>query len=294
MNTAGKTIQIFLPTGDPSGLRLAEITTRIVQVVEIPRPQLDTFLAREESKSVGAYFLIARGESEVADQSVYVGETEELGARLKQHHASKDFWDRALCVISRTHSLTKTHVRFLEWLCIQEIKKADRFKLVNGNASACPHVSEALKAEILEVFDTARTLLSTLGFQLFDPLVADAIKADAHTRFYCKGAGGAQGEGYYTNEGFVVLKGSIARKDPVSSFLKYKRNKERDELIAAEKLLDQGDHLVYAEDVLHNSPSAAAICVLGRNASGWKEWKNIDGVDLDTIYRTPNDTEATQ
>jgi hypothetical protein len=34
--------------------------------------------------------------------------------------------------------------------------------------------------------------------------------------------------------------------------------------------------------------------VLGRNANGWTEWKNTDGVDLDTIYRTPNDAEAAQ
>lgn len=294
MNTAGKTIQIFLPTGDPSGLRLAEITTRIVQVVEIPRVQLDTFLAREEAKAVGAYFLIARSESEAGDQQVYVGETEELGTRLKQHHASKDFWDRALCVISRTQSLTKTHVRFLEWLCIQQIQQAGRFKLVNGNAAACPHASEALKAEILEVFDTARTLLSTLGFRLFDPLVSEATKADTQTRFHCKGAGGANGEGYLTNEGFVVLQGSIARKEPVKSFLKYKLNHERDELLAAGKLRDQGDHLVYGEDVLHNSPSAAAICVLGRNANGWTEWKNKDGVDLHTMYRASSEPEQEQ
>ena len=29
-----KTIQIFLPSGDPRGIRIAEVTTRIVQVVE--------------------------------------------------------------------------------------------------------------------------------------------------------------------------------------------------------------------------------------------------------------------
>lgn len=67
MKPAGKTIQIFLPTGDPSGLRLAEITTRIVQVVEVPRPQLDTFLARPEAQEVGTYFLIARGDTEASD-----------------------------------------------------------------------------------------------------------------------------------------------------------------------------------------------------------------------------------
>ena len=280
MNTAGKTIQIFLPTGDPSGLRLAEITTRILQVVEVPRPQLNDFLKRQEAKDVGAYFLIARGETEASDQRVYVGETEELGQRLKDHHASKDFWDRALCVISRTKSLTKTHVKFLEWLCIQQIQQAGRFNLENGNIGARPHVSEALEAEIMEVFDTARTLLTTLGFPLFDPLLSEETKADSETRFHCKGAGGAKGKGYLTNEGFVVLKGSLARKKPVESFFKWEAHKLRDELLASGKLSDQGDVLIYTEDVLYKSPSGAAAGVLSRPANGWTEWKTKDGATL--------------
>ena len=39
-----QTIQIFLPAGDPRGMRVAEITTRIVRVIEVPRSQSATFL----------------------------------------------------------------------------------------------------------------------------------------------------------------------------------------------------------------------------------------------------------
>ena len=42
MTATPKTIQIFLPGGNPRGIRVAEITTRIVQVIEagerLPRP----------------------------------------------------------------------------------------------------------------------------------------------------------------------------------------------------------------------------------------------------------------
>lgn len=37
MNAHPQTIQIFLPSGDPQGIRVAEITTRIVRVIEVPR-----------------------------------------------------------------------------------------------------------------------------------------------------------------------------------------------------------------------------------------------------------------
>ena len=40
-----KTIQIYLPFGDPRGIRVAELTTRIVRVIEVPREQLDHFAA---------------------------------------------------------------------------------------------------------------------------------------------------------------------------------------------------------------------------------------------------------
>ena len=52
-----RTIQIFLPTGDPSGIRIAEITTSIIRVIEVPRNQLVDFLEMPESGQVGLYFL---------------------------------------------------------------------------------------------------------------------------------------------------------------------------------------------------------------------------------------------
>src|SRR6266478_2661705 len=39
-NAQAKTIQIFLPNGEPRGIRIAELTTRIVQAVLIPRSDL--------------------------------------------------------------------------------------------------------------------------------------------------------------------------------------------------------------------------------------------------------------
>ncbi len=35
-----RTIQIFLPSGDPSGIRIAEQTTSIIRVIEVPRSDI--------------------------------------------------------------------------------------------------------------------------------------------------------------------------------------------------------------------------------------------------------------
>lgn len=58
MNSRAKTTQIFLPAGDPRGIRIAEITTRIVQVIEVPRSLLSDFLAMHESLKIAVYFLV--------------------------------------------------------------------------------------------------------------------------------------------------------------------------------------------------------------------------------------------
>jgi len=57
-----KTIQIYLPGGDPRGLRVAEITTRIVQAIEVPRSLLGEFFKMPESNRVAVYYLIGEDE----------------------------------------------------------------------------------------------------------------------------------------------------------------------------------------------------------------------------------------
>ena len=93
-----QTIQIFLPLGDPRGIRIAEITTRIVQLIEVPRPQLDVFLAMPESEPVAVYFLFGHSD-DGAEPKVYIGQTGDLRKRLASHNKDKDFWQRALVLI---------------------------------------------------------------------------------------------------------------------------------------------------------------------------------------------------
>jgi hypothetical protein len=53
----GKTIQIFLPDGNPRSLKIPEITSRTIQAILIPRAKLDDAAKRQELKNVGVYFL---------------------------------------------------------------------------------------------------------------------------------------------------------------------------------------------------------------------------------------------
>ncbi len=285
MSATPKTIQIFLPGGDPRGIRVAEITTRIVQVIEVPRSLLQDFLKMPESSQVAVYFLF--GESEDgAERKVYIGQTGDLRARLTWHNKEKEFWERALVLVSRTNSLTQTHALFLEWFCLQATRKAGRYADENGNGGSKPHTPAPLEADCLEIFDTGHTLLATLGYPLFDP-VATSAESKTDDIFYCK-ASGANGRGMYTQEGFVVLKGSVGRRESVPSIIGTAGGRIRDKLLESGVTRAEGDTVVFERDHLFRSPSTAALAVLGRTSNGWIDWKTKAGKTLDAVKRQSN------
>ena len=114
MQPTPKTLQIFLPQGSPSGIRIAELTTRIVQAVACPRTGLASLFQRQEIGHIATYFLFG-GSDEDSKPEAYVGQTEDLIGRLKAHDAKKEFWHTVVFLISRTHSFTQAHIRWMEW-----------------------------------------------------------------------------------------------------------------------------------------------------------------------------------
>lgn len=284
MTPTPKTIQIFLPGGDPQGIRVAEITTRIVQVIEVPRSLLlQDFLKMPESAQVAVYFLF--GESEDgAEQKVYIGQTGDLRARLAQHNKEKEFWERALVLISRTNSLTQTHALFLEWYCLQVARSAGRYTDENGNSGSKPHTPAPLEADCMEIYETGHTLLATLGYPLFDPVVKRTAPSKGEDIFYCKSSS-SNGRGMYTQEGFVVLKGSIGRRENVPSIVGTPGERLREKLLQSGIMRENGDKVVFERDHLFRSPSMAALALMGRTSNGWVDWKTKDGRTLDEVKR---------
>jgi predicted GIY-YIG superfamily endonuclease len=282
-----KTIQIFLPSGEPHGIRIAEITTRIVQVIEVPRSLLSSFLAIEQSAQVGVYFLIGE-HTEEGDRLIYVGQTGDLRARLTSHNQKKDFWERALVLVSKTNSLTQTHALFLEWYALQQIRSAGRFADENGNSGSRPHTPAPLEAECFEVFETGSVLVSSLGFPLFDPVAKPKQSEEPLQVFSLRSpSNGVDAKGLYTAEGFVVLAGSVGRADTAPS-LGETNERWRQRLLDSGVMRpnDQG-RLVFPKDHLFKSPSGAAIALLGRTANGWREWKSPHGQTLHELIREP-------
>jgi len=273
-----RTIQIFLPDGNPRGVKIAEITNRTVQAVFIPRASVDFALSRDELNNVGVYFLV--GESEDTGKPlVYVGETENCASRLQQHNKSKDFWQYAIVMISKTKSFTKSCVKYLEWYCHQQAQKAGRFALENGTQPKEAHLSESRAADLLDNFNDIKILVSALGYKIFDAIE----KPTDDDILYCKGKG-AIGTGKYTEDGFTVFKGSTCSLKPTKACASALK-KKRDVLCSNGILLEQDGYWVFSEDYIFGSPSTAACMIMARNANGWKEWKYKNGKTLDEVKR---------
>ena len=286
MQPRPRTIQIHLPKGDPRGLRVAELTTSIVRVTEVPRALLDQFQEMPEAKQVGVYFLINDDEDQDYP-AVYIGQTGGAGKRLSEHHKLKEFWNRALVVVSLTNSLTQTHALYLEWLGIKLANEAGRYKVENGTAGTKPHTPAPMEADCQEIFDTLRTLVATLGQPVFDPLskgkVAGTESVEADTFYLRSNKYDAVGE--YTAEGMVVLAGSKAKKEMAPSMTKGSFGKKRQSLVADGALVLEGEFYVFKRDVLFKSPSGASDTVTGASTNGWALWKSKQGKTLDELKR---------
>ena len=307
---SAKTIQIYLPKGNPRGLRLAEMTTRTVRLIEIPRIHIDDFFAMPEANQVGLYFLVGDTDN-IGKPLLYIGQTGDLKRRLNQHH-EKDFWTRAFVMLSTNNSMTQTHALYMEHKAIATAIKVGRYKIKNGNTGNRPHTPDPLKADCEELFYTLNVLLSTLGQPIFESLSINNKSANSNeilpiidtgnticigttptqisltqpesTLFYCK-THGTYAKGYYDDDGFVVLSGSLINKRTIASASSWAINK-RDEMLSAKKLIEYDSELYeLIENLLCKTPSGASDFVLGSSSNGWKIWKNEAGQTLDSIYR---------
>lgn len=282
-----QTIQIFLPDGNPTSIKIAEMTNRIIVAVLIPRNKLTECGVRPEVNKYGIYFLFGVNEEKARPIS-YIGETEDCFERLKTHHKSKDFWNYAVVITSQTNTFTKSHVKYLEYVCIKAAHDIGRYDTENLATPAKPYITEPMEADLLDNFETIKILLSTLGFPIFEEARNSSGKKQDF--LYCKGRD-AIAKGQMIDDGFVVLKDSTANKDEsrsVQGWITGMRKKLLDDNILQQK----NGLYVFTEDFVFGSPSAAAGVVLGRSANGWTAWKDKEGKTIDEIYRV--ETEQTR
>ena len=270
----GKTIELFLVNGTADSIVTAELSNWNGKAIKIPRVEVAN-CTREDIRGVGVYFLICH--EEVGNDSIYIGEAENVHKRLLQHlrdyQADKEkyYWGTAVVFVGR--DLNKALIRYLEKRFVEIAVECGRYRPLT-KVTYDPVIKESQVATMEEFIDNVKTLLDALGYRVLVPVP----KATDETVFlYCSG-NGAEAKGFMSSNGFTVLKASVVSDHMVPSFkirgksyYELRQKLESDGVIVDRK---------FTQNYEFSAPSAASAVILGRTSSGNVDWKNKAGVPL--------------
>lgn len=282
----GRSIRLFLVDGTPNGLLTAEIMNWTGHVLTGPRSKLSELVQRPEVGRTGIYFLVGPDPENTFRPLVYIGESDDVGKRLKQHNkpedqGGKDFWEKVCLITSKDQNLTKAHVKHLESLLIARAGKVERCRLVNGTAHEYVSLPESDLADMAFFAEQVRTVLPVLGFDFLRDtskpttsegagVQANAVQSPVFTLEVPKH--GIHAEAQEVDGEFFVLADSGARGQWSSTHANYSA--------LHAQLLEDGVLVpsssagaIFSRDQMFSSPSAAAAVVCGRPANGRTEWK---------------------
>ncbi len=281
---SGRSLELYYIDGRPDGMLTAELFNWTGHVLMVPRTQIAAALRRPETGYAGIYLLIGEQEGEAR---AYVGEGEDIGARIKAHDVAKDWWTNAVMVTTAGNKLNKAHVRYLEARLIEEAHAIGRIELDNGTRPPRPALSEADVAKMEAFLENLLIVLPAVRVDMFiqntrpDPvIVAGAIPSAAASpssstaRFVLKvPRHGLRATAVLVDGDFVVQAGSLARRDWAgqngqnASYVALHA-----ELVRSGTLALHGDQRVFTKSYAFRSSSAAAAVITGRNTSGPATW----------------------
>ncbi|ACM21207.1 GIY-YIG domain nuclease, putative [Geotalea daltonii FRC-32] len=271
-------IKIFLPYGQPDGLRIVDKSNWTGRGVVFPRSLLPDIKKRDEFQETGVYVLV--GPSEEGElPRIYIGEGDPVKGRLEQHFSKKDFWTWAMFFVSKDRSLNKAHVQHLEAQLVRIAREAKRSFFDNLNEPQNPSLSEAEVADVESFLEDMLSIFPLVGLSAFQRVESTNVGKHQLLTLESKGI---KATGYESPEGFNIKEGSQAVKAEVPSIHHYMSVLRR-ELRETGVLTEKGDVLEFTQDYFFNSPSTAAGVALGRSANGRIEWKNSKGETLKQI-----------
>ena len=281
----GKKLTIYMIDGTDSGPRIAEIGNWVGKAFYAPRSAISTFINRDEFDNPGIYCLKSNSDLESFQEKIYIGEAENIKTRIKQHlqGAKKDFIE-LIFFISKDDLLTKTQIKYLESRLVQLAIDAKAAEIENGNSPSLPTLHEADISDMEYFLEQLRLILPAMGFRF---LISSIVKQDSHKialdakkKISLKiNSDKIKAEMYISDQGYIVVKGSQAKKK-LSNSCTITYRKLRAKLLDTEILKDKGEFYEFVEDTIFSSPSAASNMILGRNSNGYTEWVSEEGVSL--------------
>ena len=286
--------------GTAYGPRLSEIGNWVGKAIYCPRASVNKIIHRNEFNNPGVYCLKGEPTDDAFDERIYIGEAENIRTRLKQHLSdpNKDFKE-LIFFVSKDELLTKTQIRYLESRLVQLAIEAKNAQIDNGNSPNLPTLHEADISDMEYFLEQMELILPVMGFKF---LIQSTVKEDLSERLktpefihelYSIKTNSFKASMRETDQGYIVIKGSEGKKVLSNSCTETYRNMRR-KLIETQIMINSLDNekLIFAEDTVFNSPSAASNMILGRNSNGFTEWVNRKGQTFREVQEITNSMEV--
>lgn len=268
---------------------IADASSHNAKVLSAPKSMLEQLVARDELRRSGVYVLTGPNADDDFGLESYIGESDNLAARLRSHAKSKPFWNRAYVAVSKDSWFSKSHIRFLEARLIMQAKRAPLITRINNDKQGLSYdrLPDGEVANLEGFVQFLALIMPAIGCPLFSfpdaihtgtkrperPEVPLMIGQETH---FALVKGAARGVGYLRDGAFWVRKGSTARMEEYSSLREGYRKARRVLLDRSILVRDEGRGLlVFMQDVPFNSPSDAAAVIGTTSLNGRKEWKVI-------------------
>lgn len=158
-------ITIFSTTGDPQDIRHIDKSNWSGFGVVFPRDKLQALKPDPSFDQAGVYILVGNA----AEETIYIGEADPVGERLKNHASNKEGWVWGVYFVDKNHKIGKTEVQYLETELIILAKQYDRAILLNKNIPTSPTMSPVAKATAHAFLTDMLLILPMLGINAFTP-----------------------------------------------------------------------------------------------------------------------------
>jgi len=278
----GRTIQLFLVDGKPTGLRKATIHGWTGLLFVSGASAFGDLTARSEVDRTGVYILSGPDPDKPGVTRVYIGSGNSVSERIEQSAKKRDFWETAITVTTSDDDLSKGHAEYLEARLIRITAQAGRVTLDNGTQPDTDRrrLPEADVANMEQFLANLRIILPVIGLDMLKPqpraVTQVAKTADERTaeevHFEIRHKSGVQATAVEEDGEFVVLEGSEALIG--TGYVQKSYGGLKDKMIAEGALVPHADdRMCFAKPWPFSSPSAAAAVILDRNANGRLEWK---------------------
>lgn len=282
----GRTIQLFLVDGRPTGLRKATIHGWTGLLFVTGASAFGDLTAREEVDRTGVYILSGPDPLKPGGTRVYIGSGNSVAERIKQSALKRDFWESAITVTTSDDDLSKGHAEYLEARLIQTTTQAGRVALDNSTQpdTLRRRLPEADVANMEQFLANLRIILPVIGLDMLKPqpkAVTQTAKpveerTTGEVRFEIRHKSGVQATAVEEDGEFVVLEGSEALTETGYVQQSYGGLKEKlivEGVLVPLEVPPGTGKLRFAKPWSFSSPSAAAAVVLDRNSNGRLEWK---------------------